>query len=83
MDEERLERAVSRLRADLLDAQYSVLEQARTPVVVLIAGIAGAGRGRGVNTLNEWMDPRHIRTSAFGPRDEAERQRPHMWRYWQ
>lgn len=83
MDEERLERAVSRLRADLLDAQYSVLEQARTPVVVLIAGIAGAGRGRVVNTLNEWMDPRHIRTSAFGPRDEAERQRPHMWRYWQ
>lgn len=83
LDEARLERAVSRLRADLLDAQYSILEQGRTPVVLLIAGVAGAGRGRLVNTLNEWMDPRHIRTSAFGPRDEAERQRPHMWRYWQ
>lgn len=74
LDEARLERAVSRLRADLLDAQYSILEQGRTPVVLLIAGVAGAGRGRLVNTLNEWMDPRHIRTSAFGPRDEAERQ---------
>lgn len=83
LEADRLERAISRLRADLLDAQYSVLEQGRTPVVVLIAGIAGAGRGRLVNTLNEWMDPRHIRTSAFGPRDEAERKRPHMWRYWQ
>ncbi len=83
LDKKRLDRAVSRLRADLLDAQYSVLEKADTPIVVLIAGIAGAGRGHLVNTLNEWMDPRHIRTSAFGPRDEAERQRPHMWRYWQ
>ena len=36
-----------------------------------------------MNRLNEWMDPRHIRTSAFGKRDEAERLRPHMWRYWQ
>lgn len=83
MDDDRFDRAVARLRADLLDVQYSVLEQATTPVIVLIAGIAGAGKGQLVNTLNEWMDPRHIRTSAFGPRDEAERLRPHMWRYWQ
>jgi len=83
MDEERFDRAVARLRADLLDAQYSILEQARTPVILLIAGVAGAGRGMVVNTLNEWMDPRHIRTSAFGARDEAARLRPHMWRFWQ
>jgi polyphosphate:AMP phosphotransferase len=83
MDEDRLDRAVSRLRADLLDAQYSILQQARTPVILLLAGVAGAGRGVLVNTLNEWMDPRHIRTSAFGPRGEDERLRPPMWRYWQ
>jgi polyphosphate:AMP phosphotransferase len=28
------------------------------------------------------MDPRHIRVHAFGPRDEHERLRPPMWRYW-
>jgi polyphosphate:AMP phosphotransferase len=83
MDGDRFDRAVARLRADLLDVQYSLLEQATTPVIILIAGVAGAGKGQLVNTLNEWMDPRHIRTSAFGPRDEAERLRPHMWRYWQ
>jgi polyphosphate:AMP phosphotransferase len=82
MDAARLDRAITRLRADLLDAQYSILEQGRAPVVLLLAGVAGAGKGDLVNTLNEWMDPRHIRTQAFGPRDEAERQRPHMWRYW-
>ena len=26
----------------------------------------GAGRGETVNLLNEWMDPRHILTQAFG-----------------
>ncbi|WP_018411900.1 polyphosphate:AMP phosphotransferase [Methyloversatilis thermotolerans] len=83
LEDARLDRALARLRADLLDVQYSVLEQAKRPVIVVISGVAGAGRGRLVNTLNEWMDPRHIRTSAFAPRDEAERARPHMWRYWQ
>lgn len=83
IDDAAFDRAVARLRADLLDAQYSLLEQANRSVVVLIAGVAGAGKGELVNRLNEWMDPRHIRTSAFGKRDEAERLRPHMWRYWQ
>lgn len=82
MDQVRLDRAVARLRADLLDAQYSILEQGRAPIMLLLAGVAGAGKGDLVNTLNEWMDPRHIRTQAFGPRDEAARRRPHMWRYW-
>ncbi len=83
MAADRFDRAIARLRADLLDAQYSILEQARTPVILLVAGVAGAGKGDLVKKLNEWMDPRHMRTSAFSARDEAERLRPHMWRYWQ
>lgn len=71
------------LRSDLLDAQYGLLAQAKRPVVVLVNGVDGAGKGETVNLINEWMDPRHIRTEAFGPMNDLERKLPEMWRFWQ
>jgi polyphosphate:AMP phosphotransferase len=71
-----------RLRADLLDTQYELLKDARFPVVILISGVRGAGKGETVNLLNEWMDPRHIHALAFDNPTDEERERPPMWRYW-
>ena len=71
-----------KLRADLLDAQYDLSKNGRFPVVVLISGVRGAGKGETVNLLNEWMDPRHIYTHAFDNPSDEERERPPMWRYW-
>ena len=71
------------LREALLDAQYALLAQAKFPVIILVNGVDGAGKGETVNLLNEWMDPRHIRTEAFGAIDEEERSLPEMWRFWQ
>ena len=42
----------------------------------------GAGKGETLNVLHEWMDPRHIVTTAFGEMSDEERERPPMWRYW-
>ncbi|MFM9967219.1 MAG: polyphosphate:AMP phosphotransferase, partial [Burkholderiales bacterium] len=70
------------LRADLLDAQYELLKDSRYPVIVLISGVRGAGKGETVNLLNEWMDPRHIHTHAFDNPTDEEHERPPMWRYW-
>jgi len=74
-------RVLPKLREDLLDAQYALSKDGSFPVVVLIAGVDGAGKGETVNVLNEWMDPRHIHTVAFGQATEEEAQRPRMWRY--
>ena len=71
-----------KLRARLLKLQYQLLERADFPVVILVNGVDGAGKGETVNLLNEWMDPRHIRTRAFGPPGDDARERPEMWRYW-
>lgn len=76
------ERQEPKLREALLDAQYDLFQDGRFPVAVLIAGVDGAGKGETVNLLNEWMDPRHIRTEAFGMPSDDERERPPMWRYW-
>lgn len=71
-----------KLRPQLLDAQYALLDAPSFPVIVLVNGVDGAGKGETVNLLNEWLDPRHIRSRAFGPPTEEERERPPMWRFW-
>ena len=76
-------RRVPKLREALLDAQYDLFQDGRFPVIVLIGGMDGAGKGETVNLLNEWMDPRHILTVAFEEPSDEERERPPMWRYWQ
>ncbi len=72
-----------RLRARLLKLQYQLLERSEFPVVILVNGVDGAGKGETINLLNEWMDPRHIRTRAFGPPNDDARERPEMWRFWE
>ena len=39
-------------------------------------GVDGAGKGDAVNLFNEWMDPRYIRTHAFGALTDDERDAP-------
>jgi len=71
------------LREALLAQQRELAAQARFPVIIVIGGVDGAGKGETVNLLNAWMDPRHIRTHAFPAPSGEERERPRMWRYWQ
>lgn len=70
------------LREALLEAQYELLQQARFPVIVLINGVEGAGKGETVKLLNEWMDPRIIQVSTFDRQTDEELARPPAWRYW-
>jgi polyphosphate:AMP phosphotransferase len=70
------------LRADLLDAQYDLIADKSFPVIVLVNGVEGAGKGETVNLFNEWMDPRHIKSHAFGLPTDEERQLPTMYRFW-
>ncbi|GGY27789.1 polyphosphate:AMP phosphotransferase [Paludibacterium paludis] len=82
IDKDSFREQVPKLREALLDLQYDLKEKADFPVLILIHGFDGAGRGETMNLINEWLDPRLIRTEAFStPNDEA-RARPWMWRYW-
>lgn len=77
-------KTVPGLREALLDAQADVREAARFPIIVLIGGVDGAGKGETVNLLNAWLDPRHVVTHAMGTGPgEIFRDRPPMWRFWQ
>lgn len=70
------------LRQALLEAQYELKRQSRFPVIILINGIEGAGKGDTIRLLNEWMDPRLIQVSSFDQPSDEELARPPFWRYW-
>jgi len=82
IDKKTYDKEVPKLREDLLNAQFDLAQQAKFPVVILIGGVDGAGKGETVNLLNEWMDPRHIQAHAMGEKSDEEQQRPPMWRFW-
>jgi polyphosphate:AMP phosphotransferase len=73
--------ALPELRAELLAAQRA-LKETHSPLVIIISGVQGAGKGEVVNRLNAWLDTRDIQTHAFWDSTDEERQRPYYWRYW-
>lgn len=72
---------VSELRYALVKAQNSI-RHSKIPVMILFAGVDGAGKHEMVNLLSEWMDPRFLKTKSYLRRTEEEIERPEMWRYW-
>jgi len=82
IDKDDYEAQLPALREALLEAQYELKQQARFPVIVLINGVEGAGKGETVKLLNEWMDPRLIEVRTFDEKTDEELARPPAWRYW-
>jgi len=69
------------LRQQLLAAQIE-LQALDFPVIIVVAGLDGAGKGSVVHRLNEWMDPRGIESHAFWEPSDEEESRPFYWRFW-
>ena len=70
------------LRQELLELQVRLREIDHSQVILVFAGVDGAGKGHTVSLLNEWMDPRWLTTCAFDEPADVERERPEFWRYW-
>lgn len=81
VSKEDFEAVAGPLRIELVELQQK-LRHADFPVIVIFAGVDGAGKSETINLLNEWMDPRWIVTRAYGQPSDEERERPHFWRYW-
>ncbi len=71
-----------RLRGELIDTQFDLLESGDFPVIVLLSGTDVLGRSGAASQLMNWMDARHIRSYALIRPSEEELDRPRMWRFW-
>ncbi len=82
LDKEIFEREEPKLRQELIEAQIELAQRKTFPVIVLVTGFDGAGKGEVIQRLYEWLDPRHLRSNAYDAPSDDERLRPRMWRYW-
>ena len=69
------------LKQKLLAAQLELAKR-DYPVVIVIAGLDGAGKGSLAQTLNTWMDPRGVETNTYWDHSDEEESRPYFWRFW-
>ncbi len=69
------------LRHELVQLQVA-LKAAPFKIVLIAAGVDGAGRGDAINTLMGWLDPRGVETFSLRTPSDEERERPLMWRFW-
>ena len=74
-------KAVPVLREQLLEVQQE-LRRVKVPVVLVFAGVDGAGKGETINLLSGWLDPRWLVTHAYTEPSQEEQERPEYWRYW-
>jgi polyphosphate:AMP phosphotransferase len=81
VSKDEFERREPQLHQDLLALQQRVRD-ADFPVIVIVSGVEGAGKGDVVSLLHRWMDVRGIETQAFWDETDEERQRPRYWRFW-
>ena len=69
------------IRAGLLEAQRA-LRAAGVPVLIIVAGVEGAGKGAVVNRLHKWLDTRGLASHAFWDATDEDEERPRDWRFW-
>jgi polyphosphate:AMP phosphotransferase len=81
IDKETYRVEAQKVRAALLAAQRE-LATADLALVIVFAGVEGAGKSETVNLLLEWLDARGVQTHALRDLSDEERERPAMWRFW-
>ncbi len=81
LSKEEFKRLEPEVHFHLINLQQKLREQNRA-LIIIVAGVEGAGKGEVVDKLNRWFDTRDVRTHAFWDETDEERERPRFWRYW-
>jgi polyphosphate:AMP phosphotransferase len=71
----------SEIRVSLLTLQRQIIERKR-PVIIIVGGTEGAGKGEVINLLDSWFDTRAVEIHAYWDETDEETDRPRFWRYW-
>lgn len=81
LDKQAFKKQEGEIRAALLQAQRDLAEH-NIPLLVIVAGVEGSGKGEVVQRLHKWFDTRNLGTHAFWDETDEETDRPYEWRFW-
>ena len=82
IDKARFEEEYLKLRTELLDAQFDLIEAKQFPVILVVAGMEGTGVVDALTSAHKVLDARHVVTFALDTPTQEEAERPRMWRFW-
>ncbi len=74
--------AYEQLRTELLETQFQLVDTAEFPVILIAAGMEGAGVIDALTRAHAILDSRHVVTFASDAATREESERPRMWRFW-
>ena len=74
--------AYKQLRTRLLEAQFDLVDSGEFPVILIAAGMEGAGVIDALTDAHKILDSRHMVTYAPEVATSEESERPRMWRFW-
>jgi polyphosphate kinase 2 (PPK2 family) len=78
---ERYNADLPRLRSQLLNAHFE-LRGKDFPVIVIISGADGAGKGSAIRRVSQALDPRLYRIVGIAAPTDEERAQHYLWRFW-
>lgn len=81
IEKDEYKQIVPELRTELLAVQRA-LKDADFPVLILLNGVEGAGKGEALNLLYDWMDARYMKAHALGEPTDHQAEFPEYWRFW-
>jgi polyphosphate:AMP phosphotransferase len=81
IEKDEYKQIVPELRTELLAVQRALAE-ADFPVLILLNGVEGAGKGEALNLLYDWMDARYMEAHALGEPTPHQAEFPEYWRFW-
>ncbi len=81
VDKDEFEAALPDLRTRLIQAQTAFAKYPG-PLIIILNGMDGAGKGELMNYLGGLMDLRNVIIKTFWQENESEKSKPFYWRYW-
>lgn len=82
MSKEDYEAQLLELRTELIRTQYKFKEYKR-PMLLVLTGLDGAGKGEMTNSLSDVMDSRLLDVNTFWEDSGSQADRPYYWRFWE
>lgn len=81
MSKDEYEKRLLELRTELIRTQYKFKDYKR-PMILVLTGLDGAGKGDMVNALADVMDSRLLEVATFWQETDEEAERPYYFRFW-